>query len=151
MAILKLVVVMLVLVSGCYAPDIGDCAVSCTTDAECAGDQVCTPEGLCAGAMSACDENAAVDGGTTPRMIDLRVTVMGDGRVAIDGVGECARAGMGPMGEMCTMQVPAGPMTITAVPDDKPFERWTTLICAGQDATCHVTLTINASVGAKFR
>jgi hypothetical protein len=76
---------------------------------------------------------------------------MGHGKVAVDGVGECIPAGGGPMGDMCTMKVPAGPLSLTAVPDDKPFERWTTSICAGQDATCEVTLTINANIGAKFK
>ncbi len=151
MALLKIFVVMLVLVSGCYAPDISDCDVTCTTNAECAGDQVCTAQGLCAGAASACEENNAVDGGVTPRMIDLDVTISGDGKVAISGIGECAPNGSGPMGDMCRMQIPAGPITLTAVPDDKPFERWTSQICAGQDSTCDVTLTINANVGAKFK
>lgn len=150
MALLRLFVVMLVLVSGCYAPDISDCDVACTTDDECAGDQVCTPQGLCAGAASACEANGGtVDGG--PRMIALQVKVDGDGKVAIDGVGECDPSGGGPMGNTCTMQVPAGPITLTAIVDEKPFERWTSIICAGQGATCHVTLNINATVGAKFR
>jgi len=151
MALLKIFLVMLVLISGCYSPDIDDCSVTCTTDNECAGDQVCTAQGLCAGAASACEDNSAVDGGVTPHMIALQVKVDGDGKVSIDGIGDCEPSGSGPMGDTCMMQIAAGPVTITAIAADKPFERWTSLICAGQDASCHVTLTVNATVGAKFR
>lgn len=152
MALLKFFVVMLVLVSGCYAPEIGDCSVSCTTDQECAGDQVCTAQGLCAGGASACEGNSGtVDAGTTPRMIDLRVTVDGDGKVSVGGAGECVPGSSGPMGNSCMMKVLPGPITLVAVPNGKPFERWTSTICAGQDASCNVTLTVNANVGAKFK
>ncbi|MGE0398841.1 MAG: hypothetical protein AB7T06_19185 [Kofleriaceae bacterium] len=150
MALLRLFVVMLVLVSGCYAPEISDCDVTCTTNDECAGDQVCTPEGLCAGSISACDENAVTDGGT-PRTIDLRVKVDGDGKVVIGGGLECDPEGGGPMGDMCTLMVPAGPLVIEAVVGPKPFDKWTSIVCAGQGPRCEVTLTINASVTAKFR
>lgn len=147
MALLKIVVVLLVLAAGCYAPDLGDCTVTCTTDDECAGDQVCTARGVCAGAPAACDGAATTDAGATP-MIALRVSVMGDGKVTIVGVGECD-----PPGGMtsCTLSVPAGPLVLAASSDEKPFDKWTTTVCAGQGATCHVTLTLDASVGAKFK
>ena len=149
MALLRVILVMLVLIAGCYAPDISDCAVTCTADTECAGDQICTPQGLCAGSIAACEEAGAVDGGA-PRMIELRVAVMGDGKVAIAGGPEC-QPGSGPMGDSCTLTVPAGPLVIEAIVDEKPFDKWTSLVCAGQSARCEVTLQLNASVSAKFR
>lgn len=149
MAFLRFILVMLVLIAGCYAPDISDCVVTCTADNECAGDQVCTPQGLCAGAVSACEGNAAVDG-SIPRMIELRVAVMGEGKVAIAGGPEC-QPGSGPMGDTCTLSVPAGPLVIEAIVDEKPFDKWTSVVCAGQSARCEVTLQLDASVSAKFR
>lgn len=152
MAFLKVFVIMLVLVSGCYAPEISDCDVSCTTNDECSGNQVCTPEGLCAGSIAACDENGGtVDGGATPRMIQLRVGVMGNGKVSIAGGPDCDPEGEGPMGDMCTLMVPAGPLVIEAVVEDKPFDKWASIVCAGQGARCQVTLQLDASVVAKFK
>jgi hypothetical protein len=150
MALLKLLVVMMVLVSGCYAPEVSECNVTCTADSECAGGLVCTPQGLCGGTASACDENNATDGGA--RMIQLRVAVMGEGKVAIGGGPECIPDDDGgPMGDTCTLMVPAGPLVIEAIVDEKPFERWTSIVCAGQPARCEVTLQLDANVTAKFR
>lgn len=152
MVLLRLLVVLLVLATGCYAPDVSDCTVTCTSDEECAGGLVCTPRGLCAGEPTACaGASGTPDAGATPR-ISIRLVIMGDGKLAIDGVGECAPQG-GPSGNQCTLQAPAGALTITAIPDesDKPFERWTSLVCAGQGATCQVTLAMDATVSAKFK
>ena len=150
MAILRLLVAS-VLASGCYAPDLADCAVTCTADSECAGDQVCTGRGLCAGAVTACEGGNTSDAGAS-RTIVLRVAVMGEGKIAIAGGAECVPPGSGPMGEMCTLTVPAGPLVIEAIPvDDDPFERWTSLVCAGQTARCEVALHTDASVSAKFK
>jgi len=152
MALLKIALVLMVLATGCYSPELGDCSVTCTTDEECAGDQVCTAQGMCAGAANACENTGAVpDAGAMPRMITLRVTIAGNGRVAVAGT-ECVRM-EGPMGDRCELQVPAGPLLLEAIPDrtDKPFERWQSIVCAGQDASCQVTLVIDASVAAKFK
>lgn len=144
MAILKLLAVMLVLVSGCYAPEVGDCTVTCTTDDECAGGLVCTTQGLCAGTDTACE-----DQGSGPRMIMLRVSVIGEGKVSIVDGPECIPD---EDDDTCTLMVPAGPLAIDAVVlDDKPFERWTSIVCAGQGPRCQVTLQLDANVAAKFK
>jgi hypothetical protein len=147
MAILKLFVVMLVLISGCYAPEVADCTVTCTTDNECAGGLVCTPQGLCGDTAATCDDNSG------PRTIQLRVAVMGEGKVSITGGPECEPDDDDDsMGETCTFMVPAGPLVIEAVVlDDRPFERWTSIVCAGQGARCEVTLQLDSSVAARFR
>jgi hypothetical protein len=149
MAFLKVFVIMLVLMSGCYAPDISDCSVTCTTNDECVGDQVCTTHGLCAGSPTACDDNELVDGGSTPRMIALQVAVDGGGKVAIADGPVCEPTG-GSMGSSCVLMVPAGPLVIQAIAGEKPFEKWTSIVCAGQSARCEVTLQLSSTVSAKF-
>ncbi len=151
MAILKFFVVMMVLVAGCYAPDVNDCTVTCTTDNECAADLVCTPQGLCGSTTAACDgNNSTVDGGA--RMIRLRVSVMGEGKVMIAGGPVCSpREDMGP-GDACDLIVPAGPLVLEAqVLGNKPFERWTSIVCAGQGPRCEVNLQLDSNVSAKFK
>lgn len=146
--LIRIILVMMVLVAGCYSPELEDCVVTCTSSEECGGDLVCTPKGLCAASGDAC--NATTTGGP---MIELRITVMGEGSVEVDGVGVCDPSSSGPMGETCILAAPAGSLSLEAIPgeDDKPFEKWTSIVCAGQDESCEVTLVIGAMISAKFK
>ena len=49
----RLLVSAIALVPACYAPDLEDCAVSCTSAAECAGDQACA-DGWCSASGVSC-------------------------------------------------------------------------------------------------
>lgn len=144
---LRLVSLLAVLAaSGCYAPDLQDCTVTCSGSDECAGDQVCNSDGRCAGEGVSCQ-------GATPdapnATITLRVQVDGTGKVVIAGVGECDNS-------VCTWQVPMAPIRVEAqeTDDEKPFERWTTTTCGGAQAlqpSCMFTPTASTTVGAKFK
>jgi hypothetical protein len=142
---LRLVSLLAVLAaSGCYAPDLQDCTVTCGGSDECAGDQVCNSNGRCAAEGVSCT-------GATPdaasAMITLRVQVGGTGKVVIAGVGECDES-------ECTWQVPMATLRLDAraTDDEKPFERWTTMNCMpALQPSCMVTPTGSTTVGAKFR
>ncbi|MBA3454267.1 MAG: hypothetical protein H0T42_14335 [Deltaproteobacteria bacterium] len=126
--------------TACYAPELVDCTVACSGPDECGGDQVCNAAGLCAAEGVACQAAA---------MITLRVQVSGTGKVVIAGVGECDDSD-------CMFQVPVGNLRFDAVEldDEKPFERWTTTNCGGDQmlrTTCTFTPTASTTVGAKFR
>jgi hypothetical protein len=132
--------------SGCYAPDLLDCTVTCSGPDECAGDQVCNSAGFCAAEGATCP-SATVD--APGAMITLRVQVDGTGKVVLAGVGECDDS-------ECTWQVPMGTLRFDAqrIETDKPFERWTTPNCGGAQTllpTCTFTPTASTTVGAKFK
>lgn len=135
-----------VLVStGCYAPDLRDCTVTCSRPDECAGDQVCNSAGLCAAEGAACP-SATVD--APGAMITLRVRVEGTGKVILANIGECDES-------ECTWLVPISMLRFDArvIDTDKPFERWTTTNCGSSPLlpTCAFTPTAATTVGAKFK
>jgi len=130
--------------TGCYAPDLQDCTVSCGGSDECAGDQVCNRDGRCAAEGVSC-QGATPDAPTA--MITLRVQVGGTGKVVIAGVGECDDS-------ECLWQVPMATLRLDAqeTDDEKPFEGWTTMNCApALQPSCTFTPTASTTVGAKFR
>jgi hypothetical protein len=160
----------------CYQPTLRDCTVSCTSAADCAGDQVCGAGGWCATEGVACSvepdatENDAItdasgndasdDDGTMP--IDastdvpidagavLRTVISGRGSVAGDYPGvDC----MGPQGD-CSFGIPPGTsVMLTAVdgPGGHAFVDWTTPNCMGMGRTCTVTVTAPITlVGVTF-
>ncbi len=143
-----------VLLAGCYAPDVRDCTITCGAADECADDQVCNADGYCAADGVQCPRGGgggggAVDGGVDAPVgsLQLNVRVDGTGRLDIDGVGECAK-------RECTFTVERRPLTIRAVETDprKPFEKWTTPNCAGQPTTCTYQPQMGmTTVGAKFK
>ncbi len=137
---------MLAMLTGCYAPELTDCTVTCSGGDECAGDQVCNSDGRCAGDGVTC-QGATLDAPTA--MVALRVKVEGTGKVVLAGVGECESRD-------CTWQVPLAMIRLDAqlIESDKPFEHWTTPNCGGAQAellSCTITTTGPTTVGAKFR
>jgi hypothetical protein len=143
---------ILAILSGCYAPDLRDCTVTCSGANECASGQVCGADGYCAaeGVAGSCGNavDAAVD--AVPSVM-LRVMVMGNGHVEVVGAGTCGMTGP----PDCVMQVPRnGQVVANAVTHDasKPFERWTSMTCGTQDASCTFTAFLSTTtITAKFK
>lgn len=142
---------IITILSGCYAPDLRDCTVTCSGAKDCANGQLCGTDGYCAaeGIAGSCGDavDAAVD---APESVMLRVTVSGSGHVDVPGAGTCGKSGP----PDCVMQVPKNAQVVVkAIADDneKPFEKWTSVTCAEQSATCTFTATVATTVAAKFR
>ena len=136
---------VLAVLTGCYAPDLSDCTVTCSGADECAGDQVCNSSGLCAAEGAACP-SATVD--APAAMITLKVRIEGTGKVVLANIGECDES-------ECTWQVPVSMVRLDArvTDSDNPFDRWTTMNCGStpQVPTCAFTPTTATTVGAKFK
>jgi hypothetical protein len=132
---------------GCYAPDLRDCTVTCTGADDCAGDQVCNDKGLCAADGVTCMGGS--NGGTVDAAVPtvtLRVTVDGEGKVVVDGIGDCSRD--------CTWQVPqSAARRLEALPTgETQFDKWTTSNCSQpMNPRCTITPGSSTTVGAKFR
>jgi hypothetical protein len=143
---------IIAILSGCYAPDLRDCTVTCSGATDCASGQVCGSDGYCAaeGVAGSCGNafDAAVD---SPPSVMLRVMVMGNGQVDVVGAGSCGQSGP----PDCVMQVPKnGRVQATAVTHDasKPFDKWDSMTCAGQGPTCTFTAFLaTTTIAAKFR
>jgi len=144
---------VLAILSGCYAPDLRDCTVTCGGATECASGQVCGADGFCAapgvaGTCGAGGVDASVDAGQT---VMVRVMVMGNGQVDIPGAGTCGMTGP----PDCVMQVPKNAHVVaTAVTHDtnKPFDKWNSITCAGQDESCEFTAVLSVTtIVAKFK
>jgi len=137
--------------AGCYAPDLRDCSVTCSEPADCADDHVCTTDGYCAAEGVRC-EPAIADAATTAS-VRLTVRVDGTGLVVVHGVGDCDDS-------ECTFEAPRTTIHLTAQPIDphKPFDKWTTDNCRGddheheKDPTCILTPTLSTIVvAARFK
>lgn len=141
--------VISLLLSGCYSPELADCAVVCQDSGDCSGDQSCVA-GWCT-ASAACGSDAG--NGNTPDaspMITLTTSIMGEGKIVIANVGECSNRSPG---RMCMWSIAPGAYNFTAVEtnDDHEFEKWTSPACAGQDTRCRATLSANTTVSVKFK
>ena len=140
-----------VLLAGCYSPELADCVVTCGGDGDCAGDQNCVG-GLCTGGTAACGDagNGMTMDAPPGRKITLRASVMGEGKIVIANVGECK---MGDSAAMCTWSIPTGTYSFEAISNraDKPFERWSSILCSSQDATCTAMLFLDSTIAAKFK
>jgi len=167
--------------TGCYEPQLRDCAVSCATAADCAPDQTCGSDGKCAapehaghcgGAIAASDAGADTsDAAPDARMIDAPTTVVVDappmidapaqvvlqieikdrGAVMVQGAGSCHHTAPN---HICQFGVPAGtPRLLTAVPDPEyRFDKWEDVPCIGQDETCtFIPTALFTEIKAKFR
>lgn len=141
---------IIAILSGCYAPEVRDCTVTCSGASDCATGQVCGREGYCVaegGGACGAAVDAAVDAAPT---VMLRVMVMGNGQVDVMGVGSCGASGV----PDCMFQVPKnGRVMATAVTRDpgKPFDKWTSVTCTGQGAQCEFTAFLSTTITAKFR
>jgi hypothetical protein len=140
------VLLVLAILSGCYEPSVRDCTVSCSGTEECAGGQVCGPQGFCVDEGVTCT-NAATDAG--PTMVTLRVQISGPGKVDVTGAGSCGAGGQ----TDCMIPVPRGAVTVTAIQSsgEHPFDKWTTMNCANQGAVCSFTAQTASFVGVKFK
>jgi hypothetical protein len=136
------------LCTGCYEPEAVDCTVECSAADECADGQVCGADHFCAA-----PEIAGACGMTNsdePQMVSLVVAIDGDGKVTVEGFGNCDSDS--PSQGTCTFSVPAGVMRrLKAVEDDdREFVSWTST-CAGSSSSCTVTPVMSLThVGAKF-
>lgn len=132
-----------VLLSGCYDPDLPDCTISCVGPDDCADGQVCTGDGVCAAPSASC--------GPGPGPASLTIRIEKAGRVEV--IAPAFTCDSDDERKTCTTAVPrAGTLELRAVRTDKEFERWTSSTCAGQPATCHLTLGDDAiDVAARFR
>jgi hypothetical protein len=140
---------MALAVTGCYAPDVVDCTVTCTEPTDCADGQACTATGFCAAEGATCmGGGITVDAGT-PALITLRVQIDGEGMVNVMGIGDCSR---GMNNGVCTWQVQPRALRLQASPGpNRTFDKWTTMNCAGQSSTCMFTPSAATTVGVKFR
>lgn len=178
MAVLARVAAALVVVAGCYSPDLRDCTVSCASSADCAGAQVCSRDHFCAAAGTTCasgqpvdaqlgEGDAAVDardGHDAGIPIDARVPVDAappidapppavDLHLHVDGHGSLTFVA-GSCSMDCDYQVIVGvPVQIVAAPANREqLDRWTQGPCTGsQNTTCTVTPTAPLTVAARFK
>ncbi len=176
MAVLRSIVAGLtVVVSACYAPELRDCAVSCSSAADCAPSQVCGGDSWCAapelaGRCTQSDGGVAVDAARddaatvvtdapptdsappdAPGPVILVVQIMGHGTVSIPSLGTCNDHAPN---HQCTFAVAGGvPRQLAASgTEGAEFENWTSVACAGQGATCTMTpLAPTTTVAAKFK
>ena len=179
MGLLKLGMGLSVAVAGaaCYEPQLRDCTVACTAEADCAAGQVCGSDKLCAapeiaGRCSTLPGTAGSgdrDAGVTDVMlhadaavdapppdaathVPLTITIEAKGRVTVNGIGTCDEAP--PQNGSCTFLVPKGQLltaTATAYPTWR-FDRWTTAACASVPInTCTFTPTAATPLGVKFK
>lgn len=160
--------------AGCYAPELRDCAVSCTAAADCAPGQVCGADAWCAEPSIAgqCSALSLVDAGASgdapadaalprvdafvppsdaPPAYALTIKIGGRGRVLVDGLGQCDHSAPG---QTCSFPVALGvELVLTAIPlPDTQFDKWSGGPCAGQDETCQlIPILLTTFVEAKFR
>jgi len=165
MAVLKLLSLAAGL-SGCYSPELRDCAVTCAADGDCGPGQVCGGDQMCAAPEiaghcnplptpdAAVPHDATVDAFVA--MVDastvvvLQIEIKGKGKVEVEGIGSCSDAAPS---HVCTFTVPIGiPRVLQAVPgQDSVFEKWEPGACAGDNPTCNVTPTAFTLATAKFK
>jgi hypothetical protein len=157
MGLLRLALAALLL-GACYSPDLAECTVSCASDGDCGGGQVCT-SGLCAAEGATCNAegaDAAVVEPDAPEpdaalpQTQLRLRVMDQGSVTPTGKTACTMELM-----ECRYSVDVGvPLTLTAEPEGtRIFEKWDEA-CAGQMTNvCTLTPMMGPElkVTAKFK
>lgn len=175
MGVLKLGLASFLLAGvGCYSPELRDCTVSCSTNADCASDLVCGGDHLCAAPEIAGRCAMQTDGGGSGRHdagvdprpdgkpdaappdaathVTLDIKIDGEGRLSLVGIGTCDKAP--PQKGECTFVVPIGQLvtsTATAYPDSR-FDKWTTAACASVPInTCSFTATTDTPLGVKFK
>jgi len=162
-----------VAVTACYAPDVRDCTVSCSSVSDCAAGQVCGADSFCAapevaGSCAQRTADAGVDGppDDTPRpdaslppdaapdappssMVQLHIRIDGRGSVSSLATGAC-EAGSG--GTDCIYDVLQDvPISLHAVAKNNwYFDRWTSSTCGNQPALCTFTPREATFVRARF-
>jgi hypothetical protein len=174
------VVAALVVLAGCYAPSLRDCAVSCAGPADCAPAQVCGDDGLCAApevaghcAMTSVDAGRMPDAAPplprdaapprdsappvdaaepdAPLVVKLHVQIEGKGSVVVDGRGTCSSTD--PSHGNCMYDIALGVaqrVQATEIDPMQSFLGWTSITCAGQGPTCTFTPPVAVTIVAKF-
>ncbi|HEY1815324.1 MAG TPA: hypothetical protein VGG74_23410 [Kofleriaceae bacterium] len=157
---MRLACALAALLAGCYSPDVRDCTLACDTSADCAADQVCGAQKMCASPAVACGSNGEVIDGGIDRdapaiadapmrdapgpMVTITVMVMGMGTITLDETA-CTMP-------MCMIDVPMN-VSATAVATgsgDQAFMRWTSVTCLTQGATCTFTPATPTTIAAMF-
>jgi hypothetical protein len=155
--------------AGCYAPDLRDCVVACTSSADCASEHVCGTDGFCATAERAGHCAALRDSGAdgvdrdapdsphadahvadappdAARHVMLTVDVGGMGTVDVGTLGTCA-----PPPACMYSVIAAAPIALVAQPaTGQEFDKWDGP-CDHQMATCTIAPLMNVKVTAHFR
>ena len=156
MAILRATLFALV-VGACYSPDLADCTVTCSSDADCASGQRCTDQ-LCSREAVSCSvapgAAAAVVGDTPPEPDAptqgvLRVKIADQGLVRVPGQAACDSD----VANECMYVIELGvPILLEAEPhDNRVFERWEENCLGVRALACEVTPTaFETRVTAKF-
>jgi len=113
--------------AGCYSPELAECAVACSAEADCGDGQTCNAEGLCASAGVSCrasgdaavTADAPVEPDAPPPQTTLRIHVMDRGEVRLAGHAPCT------MEDDCLVPVDSGErVTLTAEPlEDRVFDK----------------------------
>jgi len=159
--------------AACYAPDVRDCTVKCTSADDCAGNQSCNADGYCVSAsetrcMSTPGAPGTVNDAGVPVIIDaanvlpadaaidappdaptqgfITFKVEGKGFVQLEGIGTCAAT--------CEYTLPLSvSVTMHAYPgEDFRFDKWTTPVCTDEhDPSCSFVPALTLELGAKFR
>ena len=178
MALLAGVAAALLLVTGCYSPDLRDCTVSCASSADCAGAQVCSSDHFCAASGMTCGhvskpDDAAVDPsdgtpGAPPRdaampphdaaaPIDAAIPIDAATEVAlhlhVDGNGSLSFDAHSCTAD-CTYMVAIGvSITVLATPaPNQHLDKWTEGPCKGSHfLTCTFTPTVPVFAAVKFK
>jgi hypothetical protein len=148
--------------SACYAPTTRDCELSCGSDSDCAGGQVCGTEHLCAGRGLSCAPGA-VDGGLVgdgerappvdahavdaEQTVVLTIMIGGMGTVTLDGGASCSTM------PSCQLVAPLDKQaTLVATPGAKMmFDMWMMGPCMGQGATCTFVPTTDTMLQVHFK
>ncbi len=163
MAVLRALVASTALLAGCYSPQLRDCVVACASADDCGPGQVCGSDGRCAvpevaGSCSSIaplpdagldtPADAAIDMPPDgPPLALLVVQIAGKGLVTVAGVGTCNY--MAPA-HTCTFPVVANTqvqLVASGLEDDR-FEKWQSINCTGQGATCTTTVVAPSTTAA---
>lgn len=172
MGLLRLASVLLMTsATGCYDPQLRDCTLTCSAPSDCAGDQVCGSDHFCAapdiaGTCSSLPSDAGsnnrdsgVDGTKMPDAAPdaathaaLTVSIEGEGRLSLLGIGTCDKSG--PQNGLCVYTVQLQSLvTVTAQGyPDWHFDKWLTSVCASTPVTtCTFAFNAATPLGVKFK
>ena len=144
-----LIVLLAASVAGCYAPDLRDCAVTCSAATECADGQACRGGYCVADGSPTCAGADAAPLATTR----LHLTISGHGHVDLGGVTVCD-ADAASNGD-CTVTLPrlVAARVVAIANDNAMFQTWMGSTCpVGDVATCDFTPAApTLSLAVKFR
>jgi hypothetical protein len=154
-----------VALSGCYSPQLQDCAVACASAADCGPGQACGSDGWCAGGAEVGQCAAPVGEPPPPPPPpppgdELRVVIEGQGQVEIEPSSldgppvKKTCASTTPTGTTCAYPMPAGAWATLRQKDGSGwrFDGWSWSACSlGKPRSCLVrTGTGSTLVKAKF-